>query len=226
VTTDVSETGHRYQLLVRGECGPLTEWLFGDAAIGTRDGGTSLIVSARDDSDLYGVLDRIQGPWTPPGHPRRGRRYRSGTPSPVAGGSCPVRGFPLRRPRDPITPPVGSRGPGTRCPGRRTRNAKASAVRPAAKRTVAAGLVRRLVRPRVAVVPGAARPAPQRHMAHTRPWLPASRAGSQVHGIGLPAAGRQRVLYFAAGRSHLALEDGAVVGRGYPWLGERFVIKL
>jgi hypothetical protein len=56
VTTDVSETGHRYQLMVRGECGPLTEWLFGDAG----DGGTSLIVSARDDSDLYGVLDRIQ----------------------------------------------------------------------------------------------------------------------------------------------------------------------
>jgi hypothetical protein len=42
--------------MVRGECGPLTEWLFGDAG----DGGTSLIVSARDDSDLYGVLDRIQ----------------------------------------------------------------------------------------------------------------------------------------------------------------------
>jgi len=58
VTTDVSETGHRYQLMVRGECGPLTEWLFGDAG----DGGTSLIVSARDDSDLYGVLDRIQDP--------------------------------------------------------------------------------------------------------------------------------------------------------------------
>ena len=56
MTTDVSETGHRYQLMVRGECGPLTKWLFGDAG----DGGTSLIVSARDDSDLYGVLDRIQ----------------------------------------------------------------------------------------------------------------------------------------------------------------------
>ena len=56
MTTDVSETGHRYQLMVRGECGPLTEWLFGDAG----DGGTSLIVSARDDSDPYGVLDRIQ----------------------------------------------------------------------------------------------------------------------------------------------------------------------
>ena len=60
MTTEVSETGHRYQLIVRGECGPLTEWLSGDAAIETGDGCTSLIVSARDDSDLYGLLDRIQ----------------------------------------------------------------------------------------------------------------------------------------------------------------------
>jgi hypothetical protein len=60
VTTDVSQTGHRYQLIVRGACGPLTEWLFGDAAIGTGDGCTSLIVSARDDGELYGLLDRIQ----------------------------------------------------------------------------------------------------------------------------------------------------------------------
>jgi hypothetical protein len=60
VTTEFSETGRRYQLIVRGECGPLTEWLFGDAAIGTGDGCTSLIVSARDDSELCGLLGRIQ----------------------------------------------------------------------------------------------------------------------------------------------------------------------
>jgi len=60
VTTDVSETGHRYQLIVHGGCGPVTERLPGDAAIGTGDGGTGLIVSARDDSELYGLLDRIQ----------------------------------------------------------------------------------------------------------------------------------------------------------------------
>jgi hypothetical protein len=60
VTTEFSETGHRYQLIVRGECGPLTGRRPGDAAIGTGDGGTSLIVSARDDSDLYGLSDRIQ----------------------------------------------------------------------------------------------------------------------------------------------------------------------
>lgn len=60
VTTEVSETGHRYQLIVRGECGPLTERLSGDAAIEPGHGCTSLIVSARNDSELYGLLDRIQ----------------------------------------------------------------------------------------------------------------------------------------------------------------------
>ena len=60
MTTELSETGRRYQLIVRGECGLLTDCLSGDAAIGTGDGCTSLIVSARDDSDLYGLLDRIQ----------------------------------------------------------------------------------------------------------------------------------------------------------------------
>jgi hypothetical protein len=60
VTTEVSETGHRYQLILRGECGPLTEPLFSDAAIEPGDGCTSLIFSTRDDSDLYGLLDRIQ----------------------------------------------------------------------------------------------------------------------------------------------------------------------
>ncbi len=38
--------------------------------------------------------------------------------------------------------------------------------RPAAERTLVADLVRGLVEPGVPVVPGAARPAPQRHMAH------------------------------------------------------------
>jgi hypothetical protein len=62
MTTEFSETGHQYQLIVRGECGPLTQWLFGEAAIETGNGCTSLIFSARDDSELYGLLDRIQDP--------------------------------------------------------------------------------------------------------------------------------------------------------------------
>jgi hypothetical protein len=106
VTTEFSETGHRHQLMVRGGCGPVTERLSGDAAIGTGDSGTSLIVSARDDSELYGLPDRIQdlglhlisldeagGTEAVPRLPLR------------AGLAHP--GFPLRRPRDPITPPWG-----------------------------------------------------------------------------------------------------------------------
>ena len=60
MTTEFSETGHRYQLILRGECGPLTEWLFGDVTIKTGNGCTSLTFSARDDSELYGLLDRVQ----------------------------------------------------------------------------------------------------------------------------------------------------------------------
>ena len=61
VTTRFTEPGYRYQLILRGECGPLTAWLFGDAAaIESGDGCTSVIFSARDDSELYGLLDRIK----------------------------------------------------------------------------------------------------------------------------------------------------------------------
>ena len=60
VTTGFSAPGYQYQLILHGECGPLTAWLFGDAAIESSDGCTSIIFSARDDSELYGLLDRIQ----------------------------------------------------------------------------------------------------------------------------------------------------------------------
>jgi hypothetical protein len=58
VTTGFSEPGYRYQLILRGECGPLTAWLFGDAAI--ESGCTGVAFSARDDSELCGLLDRVQ----------------------------------------------------------------------------------------------------------------------------------------------------------------------
>ena len=60
VTTGFSEPGYRYQLILRGECGPLTAGLFGDAAIESGGGCTSVIFSARDDSELHGLLDRSQ----------------------------------------------------------------------------------------------------------------------------------------------------------------------
>jgi hypothetical protein len=55
----VQRTRLPVQLILRGDCGPLAAWLFGDAAIAS-GGGTSVIFSARDDSELYGLLDRIQ----------------------------------------------------------------------------------------------------------------------------------------------------------------------
>jgi hypothetical protein len=125
VTTEFSETGHRYQLMVRGECGPLTEWLFGDAAIETGHGCTGLIFSARDDSGLYGLLGRIQD---------LGLHLISLY---EVGGTEPVPRLPLRvglappgaspyTAAGPHNPPVGSRGLATRSPGRRARNAKTS----------------------------------------------------------------------------------------------------
>jgi hypothetical protein len=47
MTTGFSEPGYRYQLIPRGECGQLTAWLFGDAAIEPGGGRTSVIFSAR-----------------------------------------------------------------------------------------------------------------------------------------------------------------------------------
>ena len=60
MTTESGEAGHRYQLILRGECGPVAEGLIGDPVIEPGDGWTSLIFSARDDIELYGLLDRIQ----------------------------------------------------------------------------------------------------------------------------------------------------------------------
>ena len=123
MTTEFSETGHRYQLILRGERGPLKEWLFGDTAIETGNGCTSLIFSARDDSELYGLLDRIQdlglhlislyeigGTEAVPHLPLRASLAHPGA-SPLYD-----RGTPY--------PPMGSRGHATSCPRRRTRNAK------------------------------------------------------------------------------------------------------
>ena len=107
MTTGFSETGHRYQLIVRGECGPPTEWLSGDAAIETGHDCTSLIFAARDDSELYGLPDPIQDPGLRLTTLCEAGSTEAVPPLPGAGQSCPSGGFPLRRPRDPITPPWG-----------------------------------------------------------------------------------------------------------------------
>ena len=60
IDTVFTEGGYRYQIILRGECGPLIAGLFGDTAIECGHGRTRLIAAVRDDSGLYGLLDRIQ----------------------------------------------------------------------------------------------------------------------------------------------------------------------
>jgi hypothetical protein len=55
-----SNTGYRYRIILRGECGPLLTALFGDATIESNCGRTCIIAAVRDDSGLYGLLDQIQ----------------------------------------------------------------------------------------------------------------------------------------------------------------------
>ena len=55
-----SDTGYRYRIILRGECGPLLAALFGDAVIESDRGRTCIIAAVRDDSGLYRLLDRIR----------------------------------------------------------------------------------------------------------------------------------------------------------------------
>ena len=60
MSAEFSATRYWYRLVVRGECGPLVAGLFGDVAIESGHGRTSITFPVRDDSELYGMLDRIQ----------------------------------------------------------------------------------------------------------------------------------------------------------------------
>jgi hypothetical protein len=60
MSTESSDASYRYLLILRGECGPLLEGLFGDATLESGHGRTNITFSVRDDSELYGLLDRIQ----------------------------------------------------------------------------------------------------------------------------------------------------------------------
>jgi hypothetical protein len=60
MSTQFSDAGYRYQLVVRGECGPLLTGWFGEAAVEPGRGRTRISFTVRDDGELYGLLDRIQ----------------------------------------------------------------------------------------------------------------------------------------------------------------------
>jgi hypothetical protein len=60
MSIEVSDTGYLYQLILRGECERLVAGLFDDVMIESGDDRTRMIFSVRDDSELRGLLNRIQ----------------------------------------------------------------------------------------------------------------------------------------------------------------------
>ena len=56
----LSNTTMRYQIIVRGECGMLLAGIVDDLTAESSQGRTRVVVSVRDESELYGLLDRLQ----------------------------------------------------------------------------------------------------------------------------------------------------------------------
>ena len=56
----LSNTTMRYQVIVRGECGMLLAGIVDDLTAESSHGRTRVVVSVRDESELYGLLDRLQ----------------------------------------------------------------------------------------------------------------------------------------------------------------------
>ena len=56
----LSNTTMRYQIIVRGECGMLLAGIIDDLTAESGHGKTRVVVSVRDESELYGLLDRLQ----------------------------------------------------------------------------------------------------------------------------------------------------------------------
>ncbi len=56
----LSNTTMRYQIIVRGECGMLLAGIVDDLTAESSHGRTRVVVSVRDESELYGLLDRLQ----------------------------------------------------------------------------------------------------------------------------------------------------------------------
>jgi hypothetical protein len=58
--TMLSHTTPRYRIILRGECGTLLSGIVDERAIESCRGWTCVVVSVRDESELYGLLDRFQ----------------------------------------------------------------------------------------------------------------------------------------------------------------------
>jgi hypothetical protein len=51
---------HRYRIILRGECRQMLADALEEAAVESGHGWTCIMASVRDESELYGLLDRIQ----------------------------------------------------------------------------------------------------------------------------------------------------------------------
>ena len=51
---------HRYRIILRGECGDLLAGILGGHQVESRRGWTCVMAAVRDESELYGLLDRFQ----------------------------------------------------------------------------------------------------------------------------------------------------------------------
>jgi hypothetical protein len=59
-TMSMPSTVHRYRIVVRDDCGDLLASLVEGLAIESGGDQTSVVASVRDESELYGLLDRFQ----------------------------------------------------------------------------------------------------------------------------------------------------------------------
>ncbi len=58
--TTLSDTTLRYRIVLRGECSMLLAGIADELTIESGHGQTCILVSVRDESGLYGLLDRLQ----------------------------------------------------------------------------------------------------------------------------------------------------------------------
>ena len=58
-TMSMSSAIHRYRIVVRDDCGDLLASLVEGLAVESAGDQTSIVASVRDESELYGLLDRF-----------------------------------------------------------------------------------------------------------------------------------------------------------------------
>lgn len=56
----LSDAARRYRIILRGECGSLLSGVLDGLAVESFRGWTCVLATVRDESEFYGLLDRLQ----------------------------------------------------------------------------------------------------------------------------------------------------------------------